>query len=383
MPDDDLDTRRRSARVPGLAVCVQRRGAPAVVRGLGLADLDDRRAVQPRTVFAWYSLTKIVTATVALQLVEQGRLELDEPVVGWVPEWSLTDPSHRRWRHCRVRDLLCHGSGLVDRQRHVARWFREPGTPFPEPRAFLARQLGAHGPRRRAPGARLHYSNLGYAVLGEVLAAADGRPFRDLVRARVLDPLGLVRTTFEADHTPASLLARGYLPPWSTLGLAVRLLAGGAFTEGRTPAPGPRLLRVRWRDLVFSPHGGLLGPIDELARFLALHLHGGAIDGVRVLTPESVEAMARPVLRHGRAGRAFHGCGLGWFVDERPPNGPVLSHGGRGPGFTTEMRVLPRAGLALGVLGNSCFDAKGVLDALGARPLRDAQVVVDRTTRAR
>lgn len=346
---------RPAARTPALALTVVRPGRPALESVSGAADLRDRIPVRPNTIFGWYSLTKIVTATLALQLHEQSLLNLDDEAQQWVPELALTAPARSHGAEPSLRHLLCHGAGFVDRQVHVARWFRAPGAPFPHARSFLASALRRHGPRRSRPGARLHYSNLGYAVLGEALAAAGGAPFRQLVHERVLAPLGMNHTGFEGAARGDAAQAVGHLPWASSMGLAVWALGRGAFIDGRVGAQQ----RVRWRDLVFSPHGGLLGPLGDLSRLLALQLGDGP---VQVLSDAARQAAAERVLQASGGDEA---TGLGWWLDRHRSTGErQLRHGGRGPGFTTEMVVLPERRLAVGVLGNGAFDARAVAAAV-------------------
>jgi CubicO group peptidase (beta-lactamase class C family) len=350
-----LERLRARQRVPGLAACVVRDGQPDQVLATGLADLGSGRPLAARAPFAWYSLTKIVTATTALRLAERGLLDLDEPVEDQVPELAECAPGRPGWRALTGRDLLSHGAGFRDRQIHVVRWFREPHAPWPEPRAFLREQLRRHGPRRSAPGARLAYSNLGYAVLGEVLAAASGRSFRELVHEEVLQPLAMSCSGFEGERVLGDDHAVGHVARWNGMGLAVRLFGRGAFTTGRAGRHG----RLRWRDLVFSPHGGLLGPVGDLVPLLRTFVSSTEGAAAPLLTPASLAAMAQPVTR-----ARSEACGLGWFVEPWVAGGALLRHGGRGPGYTTEMAVLPEAHRAVAVLGNGSFDARAVAAAL-------------------
>ena len=363
-----LEGLRERARIPALAAVVARQGSAPRLASVGRVD---PRASDPATldtVFAWYSITKIVTACVALRLAESGFLDLDAPVSETVPQVAPLV----RGRGPTPRDLLCHGGGFVDRQMHVARWFRQPGDPWPDPREFLAVQLSRHGRLKREPRQALHYSNLGFALLGECLAAAGGLPFRQLVRDEVLDPLGCVATGFEGAAIPEGRQAVGLLPRWSTMGLAVAMVGRGRFTTGRlagvegagrSPTFGSQSV-VRWRDLVFSAHGGLLGPISDLARLVDAFVQGGA----PLLDPESVAAMGELVLAEGAGAGRTRGTGLGFFIDLEPQGlpgrGRLLSHGGRGPGFTTEFFWLPEAGMGVGVLGSGSFDCKAVARAL-------------------
>jgi len=364
--DAVLDAERVRRGAPGLAACVLRAGQPTVLLASGEADLVSGRRVTCATTFAWYSLTKIVTAVTALRLAHAGRLDLDAPVVERVPELQLSDPARRRWQPVTARHLLCHRAGFADRQLHVARWFREPGAPWPDPSAFLAAALRRHGPRRAPPGAREAYSNLGYAVLGQLIASAAGCPFRAAVHELVLDPLGMTGTGFEGAERLRGDHARGHLPRWSGMGLAARLLGGGAFSEGRVG----RHELVRWRDLVFSPHGGLLGPVGDLARLLSLFT-GGDVEPEQASLLQVCRGMCDDeALAAGLRPGAAEQYGPGWCVLSPANGAPQLRHGGRGPGYTTEMLVSPREGLAVGLLGNGGFDARATAEALlaAARP---------------
>jgi CubicO group peptidase (beta-lactamase class C family) len=357
-----LEQQRVRQRVPGLAACVVQDGCADQVLASGVADLGSGRPLVAGAPFAWYSLTKIVTAATALRLSERGALDLDAPAEALVPELAESTPAGSGWRPVTARDLLSHGAGFRDRQVHVVRWFREPRTPWPEPRAFLRAQLRRHGPRRSAPGARLAYSNLGYAVLGELLAAASGRPFRELVHEEVLEPLAMDASGFEGERVLSDRHAVGHVARWNGMGLALRLFGRGAFSAGRAGRHG----RLRWRDLVFSPHGGLLGPVGDLVPLLRAFVARPELGSAQLLAPASVRAMAVPLTRSRR-----EVCGLGWFVEPWTGGGTLLRHGGRGPGYTTEMAVLPEARRAVAVLGNGSFDARAVAAALLALPGRD------------
>lgn len=364
-----LERLRLRHRVPALAAAVVTRQGPATCEVTGVADLSTGRRAELATVFAWYSLTKVITATACVRELAAAGVPLDTRMVEVLPGLA-PDGSKRqraRWEAMTVRHLVSHAAGFGDLQLHAAAWFLDPETAWPDPRTTLAAVLARRDWLTRPPGARFRYTNLGYAVLGEVLSEVTGVPFRQLVVDRVLRPIG----ARHADFRPAGGddVARGHVRRWTGMGLLASALGG--FTEGRvrsgdagsgtgagagdTALPGT-WLNVKARRPVFSPHGGLWGPMGDLVPVLREHLEAG-FDPDHPLA--GMQAVHTP--RRGRA--RLHGeGGLGWVVHTGPPR--RVSHGGRGPGFTAEMVVLPEAGLAAAVLGNATFDAKAVVSDL-------------------
>jgi CubicO group peptidase (beta-lactamase class C family) len=332
----------------------------------GLACLETGAPADVDTVFAWYSLTKVLTATACVRECLRAGVELDARVVDvdptLIPEQRATQAT--RWAAVTIRQLLSHAAGVGDRQLHAAGWFLGPGEDWPDPRATLQGVLARRDWLTRPPGTGFHYSNLGYAVLGEVLATLSGAPFRELVVQRVLRPVGAARATFDPPSArgPEYVAARGLVRRWSRMGLLAEALGrfgGASFTDGRVPSepglPGT-WVGVRQRRPVFSPHGGLWGPVGDLVPVLREHLDAS-------LDPRHVLHDMQRVHR-SRSGRARHRGegGLGWRVHAGPPR--RLSHGGLGPGFTAEMVLLPEQGRAAAVVGNATFDAKAVVAEL-------------------
>ena len=340
------------------------------------------------SLLRWYSLTKPVTASMVMCLVQQGVLSLATRASAVLPALAPD------LGQATVEDLLCHRAGFGDWQWDAARWFRDARADWPDPRDALARVLG--GKRRHrahgvGPAGPSRYSNLGYAVLGEVAAAAAGLSYRQLVSDLVLGPLGMSGTGFAMDRSPgastepvvpsaASAPAEGHVRLFSSLGLALQLCPGGRFLGQRVG----RLRRTRPCEIVFSPHGGLVGPAKDLAPFLSLHLgYSGRGGREPILADSALREMRRS--RGRRAGSSSQSAGdrvtpgeamgLGWVLDQLDTQGHGVGfcrHGGRGPGFTTEMMAIPEWGLAATVLTNVDGDARALCRALlawGPEPL--------------
>jgi CubicO group peptidase (beta-lactamase class C family) len=208
-----------------------------------VADLGTGRPVTPDTTFLWCSMTKIVTATATMLLADRGKLDLDAPVIEHVSELRMLHPPAER---ITARHLLSHSSGLANPV--PIRWVRPATGSPPESRAFLHRLIRRHRGLRFVPGERAADTNLGYLVLGEVIASCAGRPFADFVRGALLDPLQMRRTGFEHAEDPSDI-AIGYwrLPPGGLTALRLLLPPGIVDRRHRELVCVPTLLCQRSR----------------------------------------------------------------------------------------------------------------------------------------
>jgi CubicO group peptidase (beta-lactamase class C family) len=198
---DDLALRLRTAqteqRLPSVAASVFRRGELLWQDSCGLADVEAERVTSPETQYRIGSITKTFTAVCVLQLRDAGELSLDDPLTDFLPE-STHAPTLGR--------LLTHSSGLQ----------REPPGEIWETMRLPSRDelvtVAGQAEQLLAPGSWWHYSNLAFALLGEVVARRTGGTWDDALRERILEPLGLSRTTPDAEEPSA----RGYfVEPYS------------------------------------------------------------------------------------------------------------------------------------------------------------------------
>jgi CubicO group peptidase (beta-lactamase class C family) len=239
---------QRAGRLPSLAAAVFRGGELVWSDAVGLADVEKQKAATPDTQYAVASITKTFTAACVFQLRDEGKLELDEPLSRYLPEAVHGSPTLRR--------LLAHASGLQ----------REPPGEVWETLEFpgeeeLLRRLG-EAEQVLAPGAAWHYSNLAYALLGHLVARVSGKPFRDCVQERLLEPLNLARTTWG----PAEPAAKPYfVEPYSD---AVRRepeleLGGKGGESGLSSTVGDL---ARWGAFLADPDEAVLAPtsVDEM-----------------------------------------------------------------------------------------------------------------------
>ena len=240
-----------------------------------------------------------------------------------------------------VRQLLDHTAGLPNPL--PVRWIRPAAQQAPDPATFLARLLAKHGTVKHPIGGQARYSNLGYLVLAEVIAAAAGEPFVDVLRDVVLTPAGMANTGFT--HRAGTPTATGYVRVPRPLGVVLKAYL-----------PPGTVGRRSGRHLAFEPfvvdgpgYGGLIGDVIDAARLARLHLADGTIDGHTVLQP----ATARRMRTISSPGKPVD-LGLGWYRKPNTAAGPPhVEHLGAGGGYYNAMRIYPDLDLGLVVMANT------------------------------
>jgi len=320
-------------RPPGLSVAVLTRGG-VWSEGFGLADIEARKSADADSVYLWFSMTKLVTATAVVQLADRGELDLDHPIIDLIPEF----PGRKGGTRVTSRHLLSHSAGLAN--PIPVGWVRPADAPAEDLEAFTARLLKKHARLRGEPGSHASYSNLGFLVLGEVIQAVSGVPYVEYVREQLLEPLGMTTTDFvyRPDMTPRA--ATGYHPRSNIATPLLRLITPHGIFDHRVG----KFWALSRFCVQGAPYGGLIGTVSDAARFLDLHLDPGAHPGV--LSEQGVKAMQQTTAR----GRKLD-VGLGWFHrhSDPPDSANYWEHLGGGGGFFNTMRIYP--GLKLGLIG--------------------------------
>ncbi len=324
-----------SRPAPGLAVGVVRGEELVLARGYGLSHLEREEPVQPETVFHTASVSKTFVALAVMQLAERGRLDLDAPVSRALPYFRLADPESAA---ITVRQLLSHTAGLPA-DVEGGSWWQSPeqdeGALERYIRSLEARSLIGE------PGARWHYSNMGYEVLGEVIAKVSGMSFEDYMAAHILGPLGMARSTF--------LPLEGFSPlvAWPHRGSLIPT-AASLYPYHRAHAPSSTLK----------------SNVPDLARWLSLQLQRGRAGGRELLSSSGLERMWEPQAEVDGGGFRM---ALGWFL-RRHRGSRMLFHAGRDPGFNSLIGFLPEKGVGVVLLSNydgqSAFELVEVADGL-------------------
>ena len=331
-------------RITGVAYGVVIDGELALAEGLG--QQADGAPIDARTQFRIGSITKMFTAAAALRLVDRGSLDLDAPAFTILPELARLVHPTRDARPLTVRDILTHTAGL-------------PRNPDLSPlavdtyttRAELMAAIDGLS-LVRPPGITSEYSNLGFSLLGHIVAAASKVPYRDAIRTNILDPLGMRSTVWNPSDIPVKRLAIGH-----------------TIKNGHIITKQPTL----HGDI--DAAGGLFSNIEDLGKFVAFQLGAWPPRDAADAAP-----LARATLRDAHALHAFQsfrartgpppqsrisggvsGIGLGWRVSHGCDQPPVVSHNGAVDGYHATIRMLPHSGVGIIVLTNSGWADSGQL----------------------
>ncbi len=298
-----------------VAAYMAARDAPGMVVGMadakgwsdttsyGVADLGTRRAIRPDERFHIGSITKSFTALMILQLVEEGKVRLDADITTYLPDLPLRTPFGR----VTVHHLLCHASGVPS----------DPAAPgWPNQSVEQA----------FAPGTRFHYCNLGYAWLGQIVAARGGETWAQALHRRILDPLGMSRTS-------------------ALIGAGMRRFEVPSYVRREDDRPYPRhgaLTRAAPQTFV-AASGCIASTAGDMNRYIAMLVRRGAGPKSRLLSPDSFALMTGRHIAAAELG-AQAGYGYGWMID-RVDSHDVIRHTGGMESFMSSIHVDLEAGV--------------------------------------
>jgi CubicO group peptidase (beta-lactamase class C family) len=303
--------------IPGLAVVVADRAGVIYRQEWGVQSLADSLPVTANSLFHLASLTKTFTATAVLRLADSGTISLDDAVTAYLPYFRSADSARA---DITVRQLLSHTSGLPD--------IRDFSWDAPETDAdALERYVrdSANGPLVAAPGAEFHYSNLGYTVLGDLVAKVSRRDFETAMRETVLQPVGM---------SGSSLLLRDVAD-------RPELTAPHALDSAYQVSVSP----VRPYNRPHAASSTLYASTGDMAKWIALHLRRGETGIEPLLSARMYAEMWTP--QAGTDGQ----MGLGWFLGD---GGGVetVYHSGADLGYSAYLVLVPERDIGVVVLSN-------------------------------
>ncbi len=302
-------------------------------KGFGYVDRDRQRRATSRTVYRVGSVSKLFTDLAVMQLVEQGRLELDAAVTDLLPDFHPRNPFSEP---ITLRRLMSHLSGLV-REPPVGHYF-DPTQPTLRE---TIRSLN-HTALVYRPGSRTKYSNAGVSVVGYLLQQQTRTPFDAYIRRQILAPLQMRSTSFQPTGSIKKELATGWM--WTYDG---RRFEAPTFLLGTAPA------------------GNLYSTVEDLARFIAMLHQRGTLDGHRIVKPSTLQEMWSPQTGPDGQPTSF---GIGFHVLELDGHRKV-GHGGAVYGFATQLESLPQQ--RIGVAAALALDgANGLVRRLTDYALR-------------
>jgi CubicO group peptidase (beta-lactamase class C family) len=296
-----------SVHAPGLSIALVRDGEVMYAEGFGARNVERNLPATPNTLYGIGSCTKSFTALAVMQLVEEGKLDLSDPVGKHLPfELGFEDDP------VTLHHLLSMSSGipslgmagiLIERMTGVG----ESWVPMTDMDDFLLFVNGAREEVAARPAQRYFYLNTGFTLLGEVVERVSGTPYEDYVAERILRPLGMGRSTFEKEAFEKD-------PDAMT---AYRKEKDGSLTPTVHP----------FHRLIYGP-GGLLSPVSELTNYLIMNMEGGAYEGERLVDPGLLKEMHTGHTDRGTGMFGRNMYGYGWGIVEDFLGHELVTHSG-------------------------------------------------------
>ena len=316
-----LDQLAADTGVVGAVVAVQQ-GDKTVSAATGVANARTGQPVTTDTIFQIGSISKVYTATLVMQLVDEGLVDLDTPVASYLPGFTIADKTAADT--ITIRQLLSHTSGM---DGDVFDDFGR-GDDCVEKYVAGMSTLAQTSP----PGAFFSYCNSGYVLLGRLIEQLRGMSWDAALQKHLLGPLGLKDTVTLPDEAILRPVAVGHLP------------------TGEDGAA--QVAPVYFMTRAMGPAGVITSPAAEVLAFARMHLADGkAADGTQVLSPASVKAMRELQVRLDDPYTLGDGWGLGWILYTLGTP-PVIGHDGSTIGQQAYMRIVPDCDLVVVLLTN-------------------------------
>lgn len=307
-------------QVVGLSIAIVDDQRTVWAQGFGYADKKEKRPATPETVYRIGSISKLFTVMATMQLAEQDKIDIDQPLQSYLPEFSVktrfsdADP-------ITLRTIMTHHSGLPSGVTK-GMWTSEP------PATLLYRLKDEYV--AYPPNYVLAYSNVAMGLLGLMVEQVSDTKFCDYMEQSFFDPIGMEQSSFYLTPEIERLLSKGYRHGKETQQLPLRDRAAGSMYSN----------------------------VIDLSRFIQMVFAKGEVGNRQLLQPDTIDEMLRPqnetvALDFGQQ------IGLGWFLNNaRYKNLKIASHGGSTPLFHTSLVILPQKKLGVVVLTNSTEGAR-------------------------
>lgn len=305
--------------IPGVSIAMIHEREMVWSNAYGYADVEAGREMTVDTVCRVESISKSVTAWGVMKLLEDGQIQLDEPVDQYLANWEIPK-SRFSEEEITIRQLLSHSSGMPLGTIGLE---YSPEDSIPSLENSLSRQAKLV----REPGTAFEYSNVGFNLLELLIEEVTGAKFSDYMEEEVLEPLGMNSARFEWSEDIDPEVPTGYDLKGAPVPLYVYSEKGS---------------------------GGMFAHVEDVARFVMAGMEGSKLTESRVLQSSSMEEMYTPVMDiSGIYGMVAEGYGLGYFIENTPEGKKAVFHGGQGHGWMTHFHSFPEEGEAIVILTNS------------------------------
>jgi CubicO group peptidase (beta-lactamase class C family) len=332
-----IATKMTEARAPGLSLAIVKDNQVIYTRGFGSRNLKENLPATPDTLYGIGSCTKSFTALAIMQLVESGRLNVNDPVNKYLPQFKLKGKNDKQ---ITIHHLLTHSSGipnlgtaeiLIKRMTNLGESF----IPLSSSEDFFLHINGAQEEVVAEPGERFFYSNEGYTLLGMIVEKVSGMSYIDYVQEYILKPLKMNRSTFikEKFEKDADTMV-----PYIFEAKEGEIKAI-SYTHPFCP-------------FIYAA-GGLLSSVAELTHYLIANMNAGIYENVRIIDTKLLSEMHKP---HIKMGWLFHGgeakYGYGWIITENFLGQRVIEHGGSTGLSSAELAFMPDQKIGVAIASN-------------------------------
>ncbi len=324
---DIVEARMAVNQIPGFALAVVQDGETVYSEGFGVTDMDSEQPVTPETVFLLASTSKPITSIAVMQLVEEGKMALDAPVTDYLPYFEMAD---ERYQDITIEQVLTHRSGIPEGGGFLGEVV-EPE--FDDGAAERYVRSMADMEMLFAPDEDWAYSDMGYNLLGDVIAKVSGQSFEEYTRQHIFEPLGMEQTTFLLSEVPTTTLAQPH----------VMDAAGKMGVADVMPYSRP-----------FAPSDTLLSSIADMSRLAQASFNHGELDGERILSEESWQQMwtvQTPTWFGDFLDNVAPDYAYGWYWGDVAGH-PIVHHVGTEAGYQNMFMLAPEDDLAVIAMGN-------------------------------
>lgn len=360
-------------KIPGVFLAIAKDGELIYEHEFGLRDAERGLPVTLDTIFGIGSITKSFTCVAIMQLHEQGKLSIHDPVVQYLPEFRTNTPAYTD--KITIHHFMTHTSGLAPLPNlfgalyasmkddpAAKEWLEKrqgPVTPLETYADLMEAIAQSDIPMLGAPGTGFSYSNDGYALLGAIIERVSGKDYADYMEDHILKPAGMTRSTFRPED----------LAEWEdvTQLYAIRQREGNVEVF---PAPG------WWQAPSMLAAGFLRSSARDMLRYTEIYRTGGLVGAQRLLTEESVKLMTRPYVQ-AAPGMAY---GYGLMLTPEFNGVSLVEHGGALKGIAAWFTAIPQLGMTGVCLANLAGGPSsqlllGALNAAIGLPLEATRVV--------
>jgi len=316
---EQLEQQREALHIPGMAIAVVKDDEVILARGFGVTDIETETPVTPETIFAIGSSTKTFTSALVGMLVDEGKMDWDDPVTEYLPYFQMNVESDNGSAEPTLRDVLSHRTGFTRMGLLIA------SGRIPREEVLLdATKAEPYAPFRE----KWYYSNVMYMSAGVAAGKAHGTDWDTLVTERIFEPLEMDSTTTSVTQAETdSRLASGYL--WDE--------------DLQVYEYKP----MRNVDNI-GPSGAINSNVIDMAQWLRLQLNRGEHEGHRLISEENLrETWTTQIDITENVG-----YGMGWMIREWEGQ-PVIEHGGNVDGFSAQVAMLPESNLGFVLLTNA------------------------------